>query len=122
MQSANNPLIRQFIVPDQYDFIHAHKDLESGAWKSVSPETIMEFSGVAYFFAKELYDKYEVPIGLVNSALGGSPVEAWMSEEALQQFPHAYQEMERFKDSLLIDSIQKSGPITATGMAKFVKQ
>lgn len=49
-------------------------------------KNIGEFSGVAYFFAKEINAKYNIPIGLINAALGGSPAEAWISEEALKNF------------------------------------
>src|SRR5690606_26177600 len=85
--SCENPYIRQFNVPDQYDFEKPHTDLEGGNWQKATPENIMGFSAVAYFFARELYEKYNVPVGLILSALGGSPVEAWMSEDALRRFP-----------------------------------
>jgi len=99
---CENPNIRQFLVPDRYDFSVEHEDLESVSWQEASPENIFNFSGVAYFFARAIFDKYHVPVGLINAALGGSPVEAWMSEDALKEFPEAYQEMQLFKDSSLI--------------------
>lgn len=107
IENCANPHIRQFLVPDQYDFKKAHEDFESGRWQAASPENIFSFSGVAYFYAKALYDTYQVPIGLINAALGGSPVEAWISEDALKEFPEAYQEMQRFKDDKLIREIEK---------------
>ncbi|MGS2739685.1 sialate O-acetylesterase [Sinomicrobium sp. M5D2P17] len=103
---AENPDIRQFLVPDQYDFKKENKDLEDGEWQSATPETILDFSAVAYFFALELYEQYQVPIGLINAALGGSPVEAWMSEETLREFPYAYEELQKFKDDALIKKIE----------------
>src|SRR5690606_38131510 len=96
----------QFLVADKYDFNTTHQDLDAGNWKSASPETILEFSAVAYFFAKELYEKYHVPIGLINAALGGSPVEAWMSEDALLNFPDLHKEAQRFRDHKLIEEIE----------------
>lgn len=104
--SPENVYIRQFTVPQQYDFNTPHDDLVSGSWKTTNPQTILDFSAVAYFFGKELYDRYRVPIGLINSSLGGSPAEAWMSEEALRSFPAYYDEAQRFKDSSLIHSIE----------------
>ncbi len=106
ISTADNPHIRQFLVPDQYDFIEPHEDLEAGQWMEVSPETIEGFSAVAYFFARELYARYQIPVGLINAALGGSPVEAWMSEDALKEFPYAYSEHQRFKDKKLIQEIE----------------
>lgn len=107
IENCKNPFIRQFLVPDEYDFNITHNDFDSGSWTEADPSSIYDFSGVAYFFALELYDKYEVPIGLINSALGGSPVEAWMSEEALKEFPDAYKELQEFKDEDLIQKIKK---------------
>ena len=104
--NSENPMIRQFLVPDKYDFKKEHTDLDDGEWVLANPETILNFSAVAYFFAKELYDQYQVPIGLINAALGGSPVEAWMSEETLKEFPASYAEMHRFKDDQLIEAIE----------------
>lgn len=98
MAEADYPEIRYFDVPDRYNFAEPLQDLEGGHWLSVRPETIGSVSGVAFFFARELQRTQEVPIGIVNSALGGSPVESWISEPALKEFPRAYQELQQFKD------------------------
>jgi sialate O-acetylesterase len=105
---STNHYIRQFYVPQKYDFNGPEEDLQSGSWTSADPETVLNFSAVAYFYGKELYDKYKVPIGLINTSLGGSPAEAWMSEDALKQFPAYYKEAQRFKDSTLIRTIEES--------------
>lgn len=81
--NANNQEIRQFLVPDIYSFNGPANDFPSGSWKAVNPKNIGEFTAVGYFFAKELYAKFKIPIGLINAALGGSPAEAWTSVMAL---------------------------------------
>jgi sialate O-acetylesterase len=106
--SSENTNIRQFLVPDKYDFKNPQVDLESGDWLSANPKNLLQFSAVAYFFAKEIYEKEHVPIGLINSALGGSPVEAWMSEEALVPFPKLHDELIKFKDDKVIQEIENS--------------
>lgn len=103
---SENKNIRQFLVADKYDFKKEHQDLDAGNWVSANPETVLNFSAVAYFFAKEIYEKYQVPIGLINAALGGSPAEAWMSEDALIKFPDLYNEAKRFNDDKLIEEIE----------------
>lgn len=108
IETATNSNIRQFLVADKYNFKKEETDFDSGSWVSCSPENVMNFSAVAYFFAKAIYEKENVAIGLINSALGGSPVESWMSEKALQSFPEAHQEAEKFKDDALIAEITKS--------------
>lgn len=103
--SSANPMIRHFLVPDRYNFKHAEDDLPEGAWEPATPETVPGFSAVGYFFARELYDRYRIPIGLINSSLGGSPVEAWMSEQALAEFPHHLATAQQFRDDALIQRI-----------------
>lgn len=98
---AENPNIRQFLVPDQYYFANEKEDFTSGEWVSANPTSILQFSGVAYFFALEIYEKYKIPIGLINSALGGSPAESWISEESVKKFPDYYQEYLKYKDGKL---------------------
>ena len=104
--NANYPHIRQFEVPDQYHFQKKNEDLTSGQWVAADPKSIYKFSAVAYFFALDLYKAYKVPIGLINAALGGSPAEAWMSEEALKKFPTQYSEAQKFKDNNHIAQIE----------------
>lgn len=104
--TSENPNIRHFLVPDRYNFKQPLNDVENGTWESANPKNILGFSAVGYFFAKDIYEKYRVPIGLINSALGGSPAEAWMSEDALIKFPNAYQEAQRFKSDQLIEDIE----------------
>lgn len=105
--NSANVFIRQFEVPDRYNFNHPEKDFLSGEWQKANPENVLRFSAAAYFFAKELYARYKVPIGIINTALGGSPVQSWMSEEALKQFPMYYGEAKKFKDTLLIKKIDE---------------
>src|SRR5690606_31544554 len=106
LRSAQNPVIRQFLVPDVYNFKNQEKDLQGGDWKEVNPDNIADFSAVGYFFAKELYEQYQVPVGLINAALGGSPVEAWMSEDALNKFSEPYAELQKFKNDSVIKQIE----------------
>src|SRR6185436_60884 len=84
---ANYPEIRHFWIPTLTSLEGAKDDLPSGNWKSANPIDIRPFSAVAYFFARMIYKKYHVPIGLINASVGGTPIEAWTSEEGLKEFP-----------------------------------
>ena len=64
-------------------------------------------SALAYFFAKELYEKTGVPVGLVNASWGGTPVEAWMSENALQPFPKYINEKRLYEDTGYLQRIKQ---------------
>ena len=107
ISKAKNPSIRQFAVPQQYDFKTPLSDLSGGEWVSCDSTSVLGFSAVAWFFGRSLFDTYGVPIGLINASLGGSPAEAWMSEEALQAFPNQRDEALRFRNDSLIRQIQK---------------
>jgi sialate O-acetylesterase len=107
IKTSECAFIRQFCVPQRYNFKYPEKDLEKGSWISANPQTVLDFSAVAYFFARELYEKYEVPVGIINASLGGSPIQAWMSEEALKEFPSYYSEAQQFKNDELIQEIEK---------------
>ena len=105
---ADNPNIRQFLVPDQYFFESQKSDFSSGEWVSANQVSVLQFSGVGYFFASEIYEKYKIPIGLINSALGGSPAESWINEDGIKKFPEYYQEYLKFKDGTLEKQIDEN--------------
>ncbi len=55
-----------------------------GKWTECSPETVGDFSAVAYFFARELHAKLGVPIGMITSSSGGTQAQAWTSEKGFE--------------------------------------
>lgn len=54
-----------------------------GFWRKAEPEQLERFSAVAYYFAKEIQNKYSIPVGIIGCNWGGTPACAWMSEEAV---------------------------------------
>ncbi|WP_288374708.1 sialate O-acetylesterase [uncultured Chryseobacterium sp.] len=105
-KNANNQNIRFFTVPQKYNFKTPQNDLDGGKWESTNPQTILNFSGVAYFFAKQLSKKNKVPVGIIHASLGGSPVQAWMDEKSLQKYPEYLSEAEKWKNDDLIKSTE----------------
>ncbi len=106
VDTANNSKIREFAIPLKYDFNAPAQDLSGGAWMAVNPKNVLHFSAVAYFFAKDLYQKYGVPVGIIRSAVGGSPIEAWLSEDALKQFPSYLERVKVLRTDGYMDSIR----------------
>jgi sialate O-acetylesterase len=94
---ADDPRIRMFIVPN----VAAHEPQErcSGEWLAATPQTVGRFSAVAYHFARNLIEKLDVPIGLVNSSWGGSSVEAWVSRPALERVEAARPFLEAYDET-----------------------
>lgn len=83
---ANFPEIRQFWVPNIANMRGPQKDLQGGNWQAAVGEAVRPFSAVAYFFAKKIYQEFHIPIGIINASVGGTPIEAWISEEGLKDF------------------------------------
>ncbi len=81
-QNAGFPQIRHFFVEHDVQ-IQPQTDLKSGSWQVCSPETVGDFTAVGFFFARELNQKLNIPIGLLHSSWGGSQVEGWISKEAM---------------------------------------
>lgn len=104
---ANYPQIRQFKLPYVINLISPQNDLTGGNWKWADSANVKDFSAVAYFFAKALYEKYHVPIGIINASWGGIPIEAMMSEESLQSFPNIIQTVEKNKDTAYVNDINR---------------
>ncbi|OON68939.1 sialate O-acetylesterase [Hymenobacter sp. CRA2] len=105
--AATNPQIRQFDGPTRYAFKGPQADLPSGRWTAADPKAVLQFTAVGYFFARELHDKYKVPIGLIRIAVGGSPAEAWLSPEALKNYPALQQRADQLRDSSYVVGVQQ---------------
>lgn len=116
----NNPNIRHYKTPTRYDFRRPEADLPVGAgWKSATPDGIMGFSATAYFFASYLYDRYEVPIGLLNSSVGGSPIEAWLSLETVKNYPKLLEDVQKCMDDACVENTKR---MDAENAAEWQKQ
>jgi len=57
----------------------------TGDWKVCDSVSAAKFSAAAYFFGKKLNEKLKVPIGLINTSWGGTPIETWMSDKYLRE-------------------------------------
>src|SRR6185437_1730213 len=116
--SAHYPEIRQFWIPTLTDVQGPKDDLPAGSWKSANPEDVLEFSAVAYFFARDLYEKYHVPIGIINSSVGGSPIEAWTSEDGFKDLPAILKTIERNKDTAYVNGLLRRRSAGFSGMPR----
>lgn len=124
VKNAHYPEIRQFWVPQASILTGPAQDLAGGNWKEANPEDVKKFSAVAYFFARKIYERYHVPIGIINASVGGSPIEAWMSKTALQSFPAAAAILRENEDTAKVFQVnrdaavarQKQPAITDEGM------
>lgn len=84
IKDANYPLIRQIKVPVKTS-LQPLDDIQKTQWLSCNPSTVPGFTAVGYFFALSLYEKLQVPIGLINASCGGTIIETWISKSAFEQ-------------------------------------
>jgi len=87
VKDYTNDLIRYVKLPHQYNYVQPNSDCITLPWQNITPQNCAEVSGICYFMARELQRVEQVPIGIINSAVGGTKVEAWMPQEVLSQFP-----------------------------------
>lgn len=103
----SNERIRQIIIPKVYNFHAPQETLSATSWKPMTQENVMNFSALAYFFAKEMYEKTKVPVGIINSSWGGTPIEAWISEDGLKEFPIYINDKRLYEDDAYCAHIKK---------------
>lgn len=82
---AGNPLIRLFRIPVK-SAVHPLDDCDA-AWATPDSASVAAFSAVAYQYALKLQRELGVPVGILQSAYGGTQVQAWMDSTALNSFP-----------------------------------
>lgn len=86
IKNACYPNVRFFQVPHAIEN-EPRQDVKSGEWKLCDSTSVKEFSAAAYFFARQLHQEQNVPIGIIQATWGGTPVEAWTSKEMLMSYP-----------------------------------
>jgi sialate O-acetylesterase len=91
--AADHPQIRMFVHDAPYSIYEFASPPDEpmadrpGAWLVCSPATAARFSAIVYYFGCDLERELRTPIGLINSAVGGTPIEAWTSLSAQQAEP-----------------------------------
>jgi sialate O-acetylesterase len=80
---ADYPQIRLFTVPRKIA-LSSQEDTRPAHWQICTPDNAKSFSAVAYFFARDLHRKLNVPVGVIESAWPGTSIEDWVTPESLQ--------------------------------------
>jgi sialate O-acetylesterase len=105
---AHYPAIRHFKIPTATDLGGPAEVLPGGEWQAAVSDSVRPFSAVAYFFARKIYEKYGVPIGLINASVGGTPIEAWISEEGFAEFPDILKTIAQNKDTAYVNGLARA--------------
>ena len=119
--AARFPKIRLITVPR----VGTQEPLSDfkGQWEACTPETVKGFSGVGYFFGRQLYQTLDVPVGLIDDAWGGSAAEAWVPRDRLAadpKFKGLLAEWDRFEKDAprLLEEFDKKAPERREAAAK----
>ena len=83
---ANFPQFRFFVV-EQDKQLNPQSNLRGGKWKACDSTHVKEWSAVAYYFARKIHVDQNVPVGIIQSTWGGTPIEAWTSRDMLLTSP-----------------------------------
>lgn len=84
IRNADYPMIRLLQVPRAMAFEPTDPlAADMGKWQACTPESVEEFSSLCYFYARELWQKMHIPVGIINASWGGTPAEAWTGSGAL---------------------------------------
>lgn len=114
ISSADNPFIRHIKIPHAISSL-PEDDISEGKWNSSDSTTVGDFSAVAYYFAKEIYNKLKIPVGIISSNWGGTNIETWISREAFEnsgdssgnEKANEFKEMIAGMPKVSLDSISK---------------
>jgi sialate O-acetylesterase len=99
--SANFPLIRHIRINRTVAESPADNvDIDRDVWEVAGPATTLNFSAVAYYFAKDVNELAVVPVGIIGSYWGGTNIEAWMSPESLASDPAFASVAERWQKTV----------------------
>ncbi len=107
------PAVRYFHVPMQFGFDAPQQQTGAAFWRALTPENVSSFSALCYFLGKELWRASGVPVGIINSSVGGSPAEAWISEEGLLPFPTYLRERDLVRDEAYVQAIRAQESISS---------
>ncbi|HEV2692213.1 MAG TPA: sialate O-acetylesterase [Verrucomicrobiae bacterium] len=83
--TANFPLIHQYYVPEHVTNLPAMD--AGGTWTVCAPATAQHYSAIGFIFAREIFEAEKVPLGILFPAWGGTLVESWTSQKALDSIP-----------------------------------
>jgi sialate O-acetylesterase len=105
LANAENPNIRQIKIFKTINTI-PQNDVNSDGWKLSNSVNTKDFTGIGYFFARDLYNELKVPIGLINASWGGTNIETWISREGFESSDE-FREMIAKMPKIDLDSFNK---------------
>lgn len=120
MAASNLPLIRGF--KEESAGAKTPQADGKGKWVVCSPESVGTFSAALFFMGREIHRELKVPVGLINSSVGGTPIELWIAAEAQASVPELKQNVEEQKQAATPEAAQKAQDLYQRAMASYEKR
>ena len=83
--AKNRPQLRMLDISRIHSFVKTKPDIQTNGWMVAAPVAAKWFSAIGYLFARDLQQELQIPVGIINASMGGTPIETWMSHKALLQ-------------------------------------
>ncbi len=100
----DHPLIREFKIVERREFHTELEEVETGSWVSASADSLPNFSVIGFFLAKHLQARTGVAVGLVNTSLGGAPIESFLSRDMLKGREDILAVADQYADDSFVES------------------
>lgn len=95
IKASEDRNIRMFEVPKEYSFEEGEKELSQGKWIKAEGADLQTFSAAGFFMAYALKRHSGIPVGLLQTAVGGTPAKAWCSRQTIQNMGKYTEELKR---------------------------
>lgn len=106
--AANQPKLRLLSVNRRISAEKIAPDVETMGWELCTPRSAAGFSAIGYFFGRDLARDLDIPVGMINSTWGGTPIESWISAAG-------------YADAGLDDLADRAAGLPKTGYAEVLK-
>lgn len=106
--AANQPKLRLLSVNRRISAGKIAPDVETMGWELCTPRSAAGFSAIGYFFGRDLARDLDIPVGMINSTWGGTPIESWISAAG-------------YADAGLDDLADRAAGLPKTGYAEVLK-
>lgn len=106
--AANQPKLRLLSVNRRISTGKIAPDVETMGWELCTPRSAAGFSAIGYFFGRDLARDLDIPVGMINSTWGGTPIESWISAAG-------------YADAGLDDLADRAAGLPKTGYAEVLK-
>lgn len=108
LNDIDYPMIREFRVPEQIRFGGQDRQFASGEWlKASDTDDILKMSAAGFNFAEQIHISEGIPVGIINNAIGGTPIEAHIPAEVLAKYKIYDDEIEKCCDEKYVKSVQE---------------